>query len=192
MTQHSTRIRGSTLTLIQGDIVQTHADAIVNAANQALAGGGGVDGAIHEAGGPRILEECRIIGGCPTGSAVVTTAGNLAAQYIFHAVGPIYGYHQDPAKLLRSAYQTCLDLAEQYHLESIAFPSLSTGAFGYPLREAATIALRTLLAHLNEPTSLKQVTVVLFDRTTYTVYVRVLEHLLLARTGGEPPRLRSC
>lgn len=169
---------GVTLTLIQENIIEIHADAIVNAANHALAGGGGVDGAIHDAGGPSIMEECRTIGGCPTGSAVVTTAGNLSAKYIFHAVGPIYGYHEDAPGLLQSAYQTCLTLAEQYHLESIAFPSLSTGAFGYPLREAATIALRTIIEHLKKQTGLKQVTVVLFDRQAYEVYERVLEQLL--------------
>ena len=169
---------GVTLTLIQGNIVEIHADAIVNAANHALAGGGGVDGAIHDAGGPSILEECRAIGGCPTGSAVVTTAGNLSAKYIFHAVGPIYGYHEDAPGLLQSAYQTCLNLAEQYHLESIAFPSLSTGAFGYPLREAAPISLRTIIEHVRKQTGLKQVTVVLFDRQASEVYERVLERLL--------------
>lgn len=178
MVQKSTRVSGVTLTLLQGNIVEMHADAIVNAANQALAGGGGVDGAIHDAGGPSIQEECRTLGGCPTGSAAVTTAGNLSAKYLFHAVGPIYNYHENPAGLLQSAYQTCLDLAEQYHLESIAFPSLSTGAFGYPLREAATIALRTIIEHLKKPTSLKQVTVVLFDRKAYEVHERVLERLL--------------
>ena len=94
--QKSAMVSGVTLMLIQGNIVEVHADAIVNAANHALAGGGGVDGAIHDAGGPSILEECRTIGGCSTGSAVVTTAGNLSAKYIFHAVGPIYGYHEDP------------------------------------------------------------------------------------------------
>jgi len=166
------------LTLIQGNIVEIHADAIVNAANHALVGGGGVDGEIHGAGGPSILEECRTIGGCPTGSAAVTTAGNLSAKYIFHAVGPIYGYHEDSAGLLQSAYQTCLDLAEQYRLESIAFPSLSTGAFGYPLAEAATVALRTIIEHLKKQTSLKQVTVVLFDRQAYETHKRVLERLL--------------
>jgi O-acetyl-ADP-ribose deacetylase len=178
MMQKSAIVSGVTLTLIQGNIVEIHADAIVNAANHALAGGGGVDGAIHEAGGPSILEECRTIGGCPTGSAVVTPTGNLSATYIFHAVGPIYSYHEDPARLLQSAYQTCLDLAEQYHLESIAFPSLSTGAFGYPLTEAATIALRTIIAHLKKHTGLKQVTVVLFGRKAYEAHERVLERLL--------------
>jgi O-acetyl-ADP-ribose deacetylase (regulator of RNase III) len=187
MMQKSTRVSDVTLTLIQGNIVEMHADAIVNAANHALSGGGGVDGAIHDAGGPSILEECRTIGGCPTGSAVVTNAGNLSAKYIFHAVGPIYRYHVNPAGLLQSAYQTCLDLAEQYHLESIAFPSLSTGAFGYPPREAATIALRTIIEHLKQHTSLKEVTVVLFDHKAYEVHERVLEHLLFSKGGESHP-----
>lgn len=116
------------------------------------------------------MEACRTIGGCPTGSAVVTPAGNLVAKYIFHAVGPIYGYYEDVPGLLQSAYQTCLDLVEQYHLESIAFPWLSTGAFGYPLTEAATIALRTIIEHLKIHTGLKQVTVVLFDHQAYEAY----------------------
>lgn len=178
MMQKSAIVSGVTLTLIQGNIVEVHADAIVNAANHALVGGGGVDGAIHDAGGPSILDECRTIGDCPPGSAVVTTAGNLSATYVFHAVGPIYGYHEHPAGLLQNAYQTCLDLAEQYHLESIAFPSLSTGAFGYPLTEAATIALRTIIEHLKKQTGLKQVTVVLFDRQAYEVHERMLKRLL--------------
>src|SRR5712692_3132089 len=107
-------INGVTLALLQGDIVKVHADAIVNAANSALAGGGGVDGAIHRAGGPGIMEACHKIGGCPTGSTVATTAGKLNAKYVFHAVGPIYGYNADEARLLASAYQSCLNLAEQY------------------------------------------------------------------------------
>src|SRR5436190_22101362 len=104
-------INGVTLALIQGNIVEVQADAIANAANAALAGGGGVDGAIHRAGGPSIMEECRKIGGCPTGSAVATAAGKLRAKYIFHAVGPIYGHHGDEARFLASAYRSCLKLA---------------------------------------------------------------------------------
>src|SRR2546429_8243180 len=124
----STRtINGVTLALLRGNIVEVKVDAIVNAANSGLRGGGGVDGAIHRAGGPSIMEECRKIGGCPTGSAVLTTAGKLPAKYIFHAVGPIYGHHGAQAHLLASAYKSCLDLAEQHQIRSIAFPSLSTG-----------------------------------------------------------------
>ncbi|TMD51288.1 MAG: RNase III inhibitor, partial [Chloroflexi bacterium] len=133
----STRnINGVTLALLQGDIVTVQADAIVNAANSGLRGGGGVDGAIHRAGGPGIMEECRKIGGCPTGSAVATTAGRLPAKYVFHAVGPMYSGSPDDERLLASAYQTCLDLAEKHQVKSIAFPSLSTGIYGYPLELA--------------------------------------------------------
>src|SRR5256714_13240806 len=119
-------INGVTLALIRGNIVEVNADAIVNAANSGLRGGGGVDGAIHRAGGPSIMEECRKIGGCPTGSAVATTAGRLKAKHIFHAVGPIYQQRSNEARLLASAYQGCLALAEQYQHKTIVFPSIST------------------------------------------------------------------
>ena len=114
-------INGVALALMQGDIVKVQVDAIVNAANSGLAGGGGVDGAIHRAGGPSIMDECRKLGGCLTGSAVATAAGRLPARYVFHAVGPIYSGGKDDERLLASAYQSCLDLAEQYTLQSIAF-----------------------------------------------------------------------
>jgi O-acetyl-ADP-ribose deacetylase (regulator of RNase III) len=154
------------------------ADAIVNAANPALAGGGGVDGAIHRAGGPRIMEECRQIGGCPTGSAVATTAGALKARYIFHAVGPIYHARPEDARLLASAYQACLDLAERQALKSLAFPSISTGAYGYPLEEAAPIALRTVIAHSKGVTGLQQVQFVLLGSDAYATYEKALAELL--------------
>ena len=172
----STRtINGVTLALLKGNIVEVQADAIVNAANRGLSGGGGVDGAIHRAGGPTIMEECRKIGGCPTGSAVATSAGNLPAQHVFHAVGPIYSGMQDDEKLLVSAYQSCLDLAEQYHISSIVFPSLSTGAYGYPLRLAAPITLRTIIAHIQKPTSLRQVTLVLFGDQAFQAFEKALK-----------------
>ena len=176
MTTHT--INGVTLALLQGDITKVQADAIVNAANSALAGGGGVDGAIHRAGGPTIMAECHKIGGCPTGSAVATSAGNLPAKYVFHAVGPIYNGTDEDERLLRSAYQTCLNLAEQHKITSIAFPSLSTGVYGYPLDEAAPIALSTIIAHIQKPTSLKQVTMVLFGDRAYREFEKTLEKLL--------------
>src|SRR6059058_1034606 len=111
-------INGVTLALLRGNIVEARVDAIVNAANSGLRGGGGVDGAIHRAGGPSIMEECRMIGGCPTGEAVVTTAGKLPTKYVFHAVGPIYSGSLDDERLLTSAYQSCLNLAEQYQVKS--------------------------------------------------------------------------
>jgi len=171
-------INGVTLALMQGNIVQIEADAIVNAANAALAGGGGVDGAIHRAGGPSIMEECRNLHGCPTGSAVATGAGRLKARYVFHAVGPIYRQHGDEEQLLASAYQSCLDLAEHYQIQSIAFPSLSTGAYGYPVTLAAPIALRTIVRHLQQPTSLQRVLFVLFDQKTLDAYEKALHKVL--------------
>jgi len=175
----STRtINGVTLELIQGNIVEAQVDAIVNAANSGLRGGGGVDGAIHRAGGPSIMEECRKIGGCPTGSAVSTTAGRLPAKYIFHAVGPIYSGSRDDERLLTSAYQSCLNLAEQHQVKSIAFPSLSTGIYGYPLELAAPIALRTIIEHIRKPTSLQQVMMVLFGESAYKVHEQALNELV--------------
>ena len=163
-------INGVTLGLLQGDIVKVQADAIVNAANAGLTGGGGVDGAIHRAGGPSIMEECRKIGGCDIGSAVATTAGSLQARYVFHAVGPRYHGRDEDERLLKGAYQSCLDLAEQYELESMAFPSISTGVYGYPLELAAPIALYTVIEHIKKTTRLKQVTFVLFGDKAYQAF----------------------
>lgn len=174
----STRtINGVTLALLKGNIIEVRADAIVNAANSGLRGGGGVDGAIHRAGGPTIMEECRKIGGCPTGSAVATSAGQLHARYVFHAVGPIYYGTQEDAQLLASAYQSCLDLAERHRVSSIAFPALSTGVYGYPLDEAAPVALRTITAHIQKATSLQQVVVVLFGDEAFQEFERVLKDI---------------
>ncbi len=171
-------INGVTLALMQGDIVKAQVDAIVNAATSGLAGGGGVDGAIHRAGGPSIMDECRKIGGCPTGSAVATAAGRLPARYVFHAVGPIYSGSGNDERLLASAYQSCLDLAERYALQSIAFPSLSTGAYGYPLDLAAPIALRTIVQHIQKPTNLKEVLMVLFGDRAYQAYEKAMGNVL--------------
>ena len=171
-------INGVTLALMRGNIVEVQADAIVNAANSGLRGGGGVDGAIHRAGGPSIMEECRKIGGCPTGEAVVTSAGRLAAKYVFHAVGPIYSGSLDDQRLLTSAYQSCLNLAEQHQVKSIAFPSLSTGIYGYPLELAAPIALHTIIEHIKKPTCLQQVLMVLFGESAYKVHEQALDKLV--------------
>ena len=152
--------------LVQGDITEQGTDAIVNAANSGLAGGGGVDGAIHRAGGPRIMEECRKIDGCPTGEARITSGGNLEARHVIHAVGPIYrdGVSGEE-QLLASAYRNSLRLAVENGLRSVAFPSLSTGAYRYPLRDAADVALRTVGEFLqNERHGLELVRFVLFDR----------------------------
>ncbi|MCX7634501.1 MAG: macro domain-containing protein, partial [Syntrophales bacterium] len=140
------KIGKSTLSLVQGDITKEETEAIVNAANSRLAGGAGVDGAIHRAGGPSIMEECRKIGGCPTGQAVITTGGNLKAAYVIHTVGPIYqGGTKGEAALLRSAYLESLKLASARGIKSIAFPAISTGVYSYPLAEAAHIALKTAI-----------------------------------------------
>jgi len=171
-------INGVTLALMRGNIVEVQADAIVNAANSGLRGGGGVDGAIHRAGGPSIMQECRMIGGCPTGEAVITTAGKLPAKYVFHAVGPIYSGSLDDERLLTSAYQSCLNLAEQRQVKSIAFPSLSTGIYGYPLELAAPIALHTIIEHIKKPTCLQQVLMVLFGESAYKVHEQALDKLL--------------
>ena len=170
---------GRKIVLEEGDITRVAADAIVNAANSALAGGGGVDGAIHRAGGPEIMRELdgirRQIGHCPTGSAVATAAGRLPARYVFHAVGPVYrdGLHGEP-ELLASCYRKCLAMAEEHGLRTIGFPSISTGVYGYPLEQAAAIALREVKAHLEKAdTKLQQVIIVLFGKRAYEVYARL-------------------
>ena len=159
-----------------GDITRVPADAIVNAANSALAGGGGVDGAIHRAGGPSIMQELDRIraasGGCPTGSAVVTGAGRLPARFVFHAVGPVYrdGKHGEP-DLLASCYRKCLELAEENEVKTLSFPSISTGAYGYPVRDAARIATAVIAKHLeNEKSDVSEVILVLFSKSDYEVY----------------------
>lgn len=172
---------GKVLRLMVGDITRVPADAIVNAANAALAGGGGVDGAIHRAGGPAIMQELDQIrpriGRCETGSAVATTAGALPAKWVFHAVGPVYrdGRHGEAA-LLASCYTTCLKMAEERGVQTISFPSISTGAYGYPLEEAAAVALEAVISHLERPESqVREVIFVLFDRRGYDAHARFLE-----------------
>jgi O-acetyl-ADP-ribose deacetylase (regulator of RNase III) len=162
------------LLLVQGDITRVTADAIVNAANSALAGGGGVDGAIHRAGGPTIARECAAVGHCDTGSAVITSAGNLPARYVIHAVAPRYRGRPEDAKLLAGAYAASMRLAEEHGLKSIAFPSLGTGAYGYPLDEAAPIALGTVAEHLRASRCIEKVTFVLFSPADLAAYERAL------------------
>jgi O-acetyl-ADP-ribose deacetylase (regulator of RNase III) len=161
----------TTIDFIQNDITKVVADAIVNAANSRLAGGGGVDGAIHRAGGPSILEECRKIGGCPTGSAVATGAGNLPAKWVIHAVGPVYHGKEKDVEQLASCHLKSLDLALEKGCRSIAFPAISTGAYGYPVAEAAVIAVGTVHGWiLNHPGMIDRVTFVLFDAETLDAY----------------------
>ena len=167
------------LELVRGDITEQDTDAIVNAANSGLAGGGGVDGAIHRAGGPKIMEECRRIGGCPTGEARITSGGDLAVRYVIHAVGPVYRDGVSGEKrLLANAYLSSLRLAVEHDLHSIAFPSLSTGAYRYPLRDAADVALKTVAGFLqDEGHGLELVRFVLFDERTLREYEAALDRL---------------
>ena len=170
---------GATLRLIQGDITRIEADAIVNAANSALAGGGGVDGAIHRAGGPSLMMELSHIraeiGRCPTGKVVVTGAGLLKARIVIHAVGPVYrGGTAGEADLLASCYREALGLAADRSLTSIAFPAISTGVYGYPVEEAARIALGEIQSFLVDPRSIKTVFVVLFDSDALQTFERAL------------------
>jgi O-acetyl-ADP-ribose deacetylase (regulator of RNase III) len=154
----------TSLEFIQGDITGVSADAIVNAANSGLAGGGGVDGAIHRAGGPSILEECRRIKGCPPGSAVATGAGTLPAKWVFHAVGPVYRGREKDVEQLASCHLKCLDLALEKGARSIAFPAISTGAYGYPVSEASVIAVGAVHGWLlKRPDALDRIIFVLFD-----------------------------
>lgn len=173
------KIGESVLELVEGDITRQEVDAIVNAANRTLLGGGGVDGAIHRAGGPKILEECRQIGGCPTGEARLTTGGNLKARYVIHTVGPIYrgGGHRE-AELLASCYRESLKLAFGKGIISVAFPSISTGAYGYPLKEAARIALKTVMDYQVQHPEIKRARFVLFGPAAYDEYEKALRELL--------------
>ena len=171
------RIGSCGLELVTGDITRQSTDAIVNAANSQLAGGGGVDGAIHHAGGPSIMAETRqrYPQGCPTGDAVITGAGQLPARYVIHAVGPIWhgGQHREAAQLA-SAYEKSLAVAAAHHCQSVAFPSLSTGAYGYPVALAAQTALATVVAFLREHQQPSMVRFVLFDSATYATYAATL------------------
>lgn len=177
------RVIGKTrLSLVQGDITQQQTDAIVNAANSSLMGGGGVDGAIHRAGGPAILEACKKIvaeiGRLPAGQAVITTGGNLRAKYVVHTVGPVWrGGEKGEPEVLASAYRESLKRADEAGLQSVSFPSISTGVYGYPVELAARVAVETIRVFLSKDTSLKQVVFVLFDSVTYGAYRQALEDL---------------
>ena len=172
-------IGSSRLSLVRGDITNESTEAIGNAANSGLRGGGGVDGAIHRAGGPTIMEECRKIGGCPTGSAVITTGGNLRAKYVIHAVGPIYrDGTRGEDKLLSGAYRSSLEIASKKGIRSIAFPSISTGVYGYPIKEASKVALNTVIDYLKEHPEIELVRFVLFSEKDLSVYEDSLKELV--------------
>lgn len=172
------QINSSTLELLEGDITNQDTEAIANAANSRLAGGGGVDGAIHSSGGYKIMAECRKIGNCPTGEARLTTGGNLKAKYVLHAVGPIYrdGIHGEP-ELLRGAYLSCLRLASEHSIKSIAFPSISTGVYGYPLDKAAKIALNSVIDYLKNHQEINLARFVLFGPKAFNIYKKILKEI---------------
>jgi O-acetyl-ADP-ribose deacetylase len=179
------KIANATLELIREDITNIQADAIVNAANETLLGGGGVDAAIHNKGGPKILEECKRIrekewpDGLPTGNAVITTAGNLKAKNVIHTVGPVWhgGLH-DEAKLLRRSYWNSLKLAAQHGLKSIAFPSISTGTYRYPTEEASGIAIKAIKDYLTNEGKMEKVIMVLFSERDYGIYLKAAKAVL--------------
>ncbi len=171
--------------LIQGDITQLHVDAIVNAANASLLGGGGVDGAIHRAAGPKLLEACRQLGGCPTGQAKATPGFNLPAKYVFHAVGPIWrGGGQGEDALLASCYRECMRLAKEYGIATIAFPAISCGAYGFPAERAASIAIVTIAEALKDNPKLQKVYLVCFDHPTYRAYQEAFTRWQLSNPDG--------
>ena len=178
------------LSVAQGDITKQATDAIVNAANSSLMGGGGVDSAIHRGGGPAILEECKQIvsrqGRLPTGKAVITTGGNLKARFVIHTVGPVWhGGNQREPELLASAYRESLQVAAGNNLSSISFPSISTGAYGYPISKAAKVAINSVISFLRvSVTSIKEVVFVLFDSTTFQIYASVLSEMAMESKGA--------
>jgi len=176
MSRTSLAIGASRVELVQGDITRETVDAIGNAANARLAGGGGVDGAIHRAGGPVMMAElkAKYPNGCPTGQAVITAAGRLNAKYVIHAVGPVYAGRPEDADRLASAYRRSLELCSQHRIQTVAFPSISTGVYGYPVQEAALIALRTVVAYLREHPEITLVRFVLFDPKTFEAYAQAL------------------
>lgn len=180
-------VAGREVHLLRGDITRIAVDAIVNAANSALAGGGGVDGAIHAAAGPALMQELRHYEGCPTGQAVVTGAGRLPAKYVIHAVGPVFrggGYNE--AELLGSCYRVALALADERACESISFPSISTGIYGYPVDEAAAVALAAIAETLHSLASVRTVKLVQFNDASFAAYEKQWNALLLRQRTARP------
>lgn len=173
------KIGKATLELLPGDITEQDTDAIVNAANRSLLGGGGVDGAIHRTAGPQLLAECRTLGGCQTGEAKITKGYRLKAKHVVHTVGPIYHSEGKRApELLASCYRRSLEMASENKLKSLAFPSISTGAYGYPLKEAAPLALKTVVDYLKSHSDIQLVRFVLFGQEAYEAYEKALKNVL--------------
>ncbi|MBA3873522.1 MAG: O-acetyl-ADP-ribose deacetylase [Anaerolineae bacterium] len=185
---HRVQVKNTIVELLEGDITKQDVGAIVNAANSSLLGGGGVDGAIHRAAGPELLAETKTLGGCQTGDAKLTGGYKLKAQYVIHTVGPIYQAH-DPLvpKQLASAYRRSLEVAEANGIRTIAFPSISTGAYGYPLKEAAPIALKTVIDTIRERDSFDRIRFVLFDPQTVEAYTRALDQLTQLHSDSLKP-----
>jgi O-acetyl-ADP-ribose deacetylase (regulator of RNase III) len=169
------RVMKEKIELYQGDITSLDLDALVNAANKSLLGGGGVDGAIHRAAGPDLLSECRGLGGCETGDAKITRGYRLKARHVIHTVGPVYrGGASGEARLLKSCYVRCFEVAHENNLKSLAFPSIGTGAYGYPIEEASQIAVETALSQLQRFPSMEKVVFVVFSPKDLEVYKRRL------------------
>ena len=179
-------IGSCSIELIRGDITRIPVDAIVNAANASLVGGGGVDGAIHDAAGPSLMVELRKYNGCPTGSAVVTGAGRLPAKYVLHAVGPVYhGGDKDEAQLLASCYRKVIELALELGCESMSIPSISTGAYGYPIPEAAEVALSTIAEALPAQGTLSIIKLVQFSEVSDRAYSRLMHKFAAKQTAAQ-------
>lgn len=177
------RVNQTTIELIQGDITRQTTEAIVNAANSSLLGGGGVDGAIHRAAGPQLLAETRTLGGCPTGEAKISGGYNLKARYVIHTVGPVYRRGDpDVARLLASAHRRSLEVAVENGVATITFPAISTGVFGYPVDEAAPIALTTVCDFVAKHAGVRLVRFVLFDAHTLEIFANALSHLIETRS----------
>lgn len=157
--------------IIVGDITKLEIEAIVNSANNSLLGGGGVDGAIHKVAGPKLLEECKMLGGCETGKAKITKAYDLPSDFIIHTVGPVwFGGEKNEEYLLQSSYASCLDLAVLYNIKSLAFPSISTGIYGFPIDKAANIAIKTIVDYLDQKPMIEKVIIVCFNAQTFEEY----------------------
>jgi O-acetyl-ADP-ribose deacetylase (regulator of RNase III) len=172
---------GVELELVTGDITSQDTDAVVNAANSQLASGGGVAGAIHRAAGPGLWEECSRLGGCATGESKLSGGHNLQNKYVIHTVGPVYSGSSNDPVLLSSCYRRSLEVAEKNNIKTISFPALSTGIFGYPVKEAAEVAFNTIIEYLKKPSNINLVRLVLYDEASYKVHSEVLKEI----TGGK-------